>query len=43
MASRAARLLALSGLVCALLAPLGGGRPAQAAASGWLDPAPGNS
>jgi suppressor for copper-sensitivity B len=37
MPSHAARLLALSGLICVLLAPLGGGRPAQAAATGWLD------
>jgi suppressor for copper-sensitivity B len=36
MPSRSARLLVLSGLVCALLAPLGG-RLAQAAATGWLD------
>jgi suppressor for copper-sensitivity B len=33
----AVRALALSGLVCALLSPLGGAGPAQAAASDWLD------
>ncbi len=37
MPVRAVRLLALCGLVCALLSPLGGARPAQAAASDWLD------
>jgi suppressor for copper-sensitivity B len=37
MRLRAVRFLALSGLVCALLSLPGGARPAQAAASDWLD------